>query len=117
MDTVAPEPPEPSETAEATAERAAPRRRWKVPTSIVVTFLGIALTAWLLPAFTRQWEDRQKSRELKADLIAQMSAATVKSVLAARGYTHSAKSGSDREVRDAAENAWLLDNLQLEARR
>src|SRR5262249_21299243 len=48
----------------------------RVPSSLIVTLIGIALTAWLLPAFTRQWDDRQKARDLKASLADEMSAAT-----------------------------------------
>jgi hypothetical protein len=40
---------------------------------LVVAVVGIALTAWLFPALTRQWDDRQKASELKAALVAQMS--------------------------------------------
>lgn len=42
--------------------------RLRVPTSVVVTLLGAALTVWLAPAFTRQWDDRQAARDLKAEL-------------------------------------------------
>ena len=42
--------------------------RPRVPTSVVVTLLGAALTVWLAPAFTRQWEDRQDARDLQAGL-------------------------------------------------
>jgi hypothetical protein len=73
--TVPPDAPGPSATADVSANSAAPRRRWRIPTSIVVTFLGIALTAWLLPAFTRQWDDRQKANELKARLVQEIAAA------------------------------------------
>lgn len=44
------------------------RRRFRVPTSVVATLLGAALTVWLAPAFTRQWDDRQAARELKVGL-------------------------------------------------
>ena len=84
MDTSERDAPERSATAEVPAERAAPRR-WKVPTSIVVTFLGIALTAWLLPAFTRQWEDRQKARELQAGIADNIALATAELVAAVGG--------------------------------
>jgi hypothetical protein len=77
MDAAAPEAAEPPETAEATAE---PRKRswWrvKIPTTVVVTLLGIALTAWLLPAFTRQWDDRQKVRQLQAQFADQIAVET-----------------------------------------
>jgi hypothetical protein len=46
--------------------------RVRVPTSVVVTLLGAALTVWLAPAFTRQWEDRQDARDLQAGLAEQV---------------------------------------------
>ena len=52
----------------------------RVPTSLVVTLIGIALTAWLLPAFTRQWDDRQKAHELKASIVTDMASATAQMV-------------------------------------
>src|SRR3954447_9135903 len=62
----------------------APRRR--VPTAVLVSILGIALSAWLLPAVTRQWDDRQKERELKAQIIAQMASSTAKAVVAGEAF-------------------------------
>jgi hypothetical protein len=50
----------------------------RVPTSLIVTLLGIALTAWLLPAFTRQWADRQNAHEVQAALVADMASATAR---------------------------------------
>jgi hypothetical protein len=41
-----------------------------------VTVLGIALTAWLLPAFTRQWDDRQKAQQVKSGIVANIAAAS-----------------------------------------
>jgi hypothetical protein len=76
---------------------------------VFVTLLGIALTAWLLPAITRQWDDRQKARELKADLVVQMSRATVSSVL--DGYYLFRKPTRFEPARDR----WRLNNLQIQA--
>src|SRR3954467_7064097 len=70
-----------SEVAES-SERG--RRRLRIPTSVFVTLLGIALTAWFLPAFTRQWDDRQKAHELKAALASQVAVATAKSMTRSR---------------------------------
>lgn len=90
-----------------------PRKRgWpriRVPTAVVLTILGAALTAWLLPAFTRQWEDRQKARELKADLVIQMSRTTVSSVL--DGYYVFRKPTRAEPAKDR----WRLNNLQIQA--
>jgi hypothetical protein len=44
------------------------RLRIRVPASVVVTLLGAALTVWLAPAFTRQWDDRKAARDLKVGL-------------------------------------------------
>jgi hypothetical protein len=41
----------------------------------VVTFIGLVLSAWLLPAITRQWDDRQKAHELKAAIVTDMASA------------------------------------------
>ena len=48
----------------------------RIPTSVIVTLLGISLTAWLLPAFTRQWDDRQKAHDLSVSLIGESAAAS-----------------------------------------
>jgi uncharacterized membrane protein YcjF (UPF0283 family) len=53
----------------------------RIPTSLLVTVIGIALTAWLLPAFTHQWNDRQKAQQLKAALAAQIAAATSQALI------------------------------------
>jgi hypothetical protein len=66
----------PAETR-AAAEKKRPLLR-RVPTSLVVTLLGIALSAWLLPAFTKQWSDRQKAHDLKAAIITDMASASAR---------------------------------------
>src|SRR5262252_3189899 len=52
------------------------RRIRRPPTSVVMTLLGLALTAWLFPAVARQWDDRQKATELRASLVAQIASAS-----------------------------------------
>ena len=98
----------------AAAEKKRPLLR-RVPTSVIVTVVGIALTAWLLPAFTRQWDDRQKARELKANLVAAMSEAAVKPIVIVRRY-YDPYTRREFAARDDAKGAWLLASLQLEAR-
>jgi hypothetical protein len=65
--------------AGAAVEKKRPLLR-RIPTPLIVTLLGIGLTAWLLPAFTRQWDDRQKAHEIKAALAFQIAAATADAV-------------------------------------
>lgn len=61
----------PEQTAaseETVAQEQRPRRegwRVRVPTSVLVTVTVAALSVWVAPAFTRQWDDRQKARELR----------------------------------------------------
>ena len=117
MDTVAPEAPEPSASAEATAERAAPvRRHRKVPTSVVVTFLGIALTAWLLPAFTHQRDDRQKVRELQAQFADAIAAGTATAL--AKGSVAASQPSSTigprRKALDPIETDWEIARTRLQ---
>src|SRR5215469_17017810 len=54
------------------------RRLRRPPTALLVTLLGIALTAWLLPAVTRQWNDRQSAHAVQAGIVSDMTAATAR---------------------------------------
>lgn len=67
----------PAENA-AEAEAGAPRerRRLHVPTSVLVTVLVAALSVWVAPAFTGQWEDRKQARQLQAQIAEQVAMAT-----------------------------------------
>lgn len=55
-------------------------RTFKLPTSVIVTVLGILLTAWLFPALTRQWNDRQKAHELKVGISNDIASATAQAL-------------------------------------
>ena len=97
----------------------------RIPTSLLVTLVGIALTAWLLPAFTRQWDDRQKSHELSASLGAQMAASTARVLedTRARFYHQAypifsgAKRGRHphRSSLPKAETDWSVAGFRIEA--
>lgn len=52
------------------------RRRLPVPTSVLLTVLLAALSVWVAPAFTRQWEDRKQARQLQAQIAEQVALAT-----------------------------------------
>jgi hypothetical protein len=97
-------------TAGATAEKMRRLLR-RVPTSLIVTLLGIALTAWLLPAFTRQLDDKQKAHALTSALVADMASAT------AHALTGGAAIWAGRPVDKAKiADAWSLESMQIEAR-
>jgi len=56
------------------------RRLRRPPTAVLVTLLGIVLTAWLLPAVTRQWNDRQSAHTVQAGIVSDMTAITARAL-------------------------------------
>lgn len=104
---------EPSE-AEAPAAPPNSRRRLRVPKAALVTVLGLALSAWLIPAMTRQWNDRQKEHELKAAVVADMASATAQALISGEAIwsgQHVTKQAAGR-----VRSQWALSSLELEAR-
>jgi hypothetical protein len=102
----------------------------RIPTSLLVTLIGIALTAWLLPAFTKQWDDRQKARELKVALVSEMSGATARALSEAHDImvrtsdrqAGSAKAGVPSALTEASwepmpapEKEWARSSVRIEA--
>src|SRR4051812_9873136 len=81
----------------------------RLPTSVVVTLLGVALTAWLLPAFTKQWDDRQKAHELKTAIVTDIASATAGAMIGGEAIW----SGKGVNNPHVAEN-WSLASLQIE---
>ena len=75
----------PAAEAPADAAPAAPaersRFRLRVPKALLITVLGFVLSAWLLPAMTRQWDDRQKVHELKAGVVSEMASVSAKALI------------------------------------
>jgi hypothetical protein len=70
------------------ATEAADRSSWRlrglfarVPTPIIVTVVGALLSAWVIPAVTRQWQDQQKARELKASLVTRIGRDTTEALV------------------------------------
>jgi hypothetical protein len=57
-------------------EEAASRGRFHIPSAATATLVGVALSAWLLPAITKQWDDRRSAHELKASLVGRIAAAS-----------------------------------------
>ena len=88
------------------------RRRWSLPVPLVVALVGAVLSVWILPAFTRQWDDRQKAREVKTQLFADI-AATLSSAVASdspiRGHARAPQS-------EAARRAWEVAQTTLRFR-
>jgi hypothetical protein len=109
-------PPAAEAPADAAPVVSAERSRFRprVPKAVLVTVLGFALSAWLVPAMTRQWDDRQKVHELKAGVVADMASVSARALLAGEAVW-SGQRPTARE-RKQFENEWGLSTLGLEAR-
>ena len=86
----------------------------RVPTSAIVTLLGIALTAWLLPALTRQRDDRQKAQELKAALVTDMAHASARVIVDSRHPIIRGPSASNQATLEKTLDAWELAGVQID---
>ncbi len=108
--------------AGAAAEEKRPLLR-RVPTSLIVTLLGIAISAWLIPAFTRQWDDRQKAHELKAAVLSEIAAASASAFTDAHAMVQRDVSSERSQISRArapsqispAERAWVAAYLKIDA--
>jgi hypothetical protein len=87
------------------------RRRLHIPTSVALTLGGAILTVLILPAFTRQWDDRQKARELQAALAQDVAASTAKAV----GDALAVLTGSESRNAPALAGEWERVRSRLEA--
>jgi hypothetical protein len=119
MDAGASEASEPSPAPEPDPRRRAHSRlhrlslpRLRIPTALLVTVVGIVLSAWLLPALTRQWDDRQKANELKVALVSDIAAASANAI----GDAGQIRAEGDRSLRARAVRAWAVATLELESR-
>jgi hypothetical protein len=98
------------------AEPSHERRRLQVPTSVLVTLLVALFSVFVGPAFARQWDDQQKSRELKAAIADEIAISTART-LAAGVYVARAQDRHDRLERLAnARNYWRPASLRIETK-
>jgi len=107
----------PSYVADAPADEAAAapaRRRLRIPKALLVTALGFALTAWLVPAMTRQWDDRQKEHALKAVVVADMGKDSAQALVGGEEIWSGQKLSSGQRAQIGKQ--WELAALEMEAR-
>jgi hypothetical protein len=116
-----------SEAAPAAEGEVEKKRRLlrRVPTSLVVTLVGIALSAWLFPALTRQWDDRKRARELQALVAEDITSASARVLTTGRdSLFHTAFSRTGRSLPrqlglvplSDSERGWSIATLQIEAK-
>jgi hypothetical protein len=108
-------------TNEAASEAKAPVEKkrsllHRIPTPLIVTLVGVALTAWLLPAFTKQWDDRQKARDLKAAIEADMASATADALTGGDTVVTSQSWAHPTFKAPAAETKWARTSLEIQAK-
>jgi hypothetical protein len=107
-----------AETPGATATVKAPPFARRVIKRATVAVLGVAVTAsvtaWLFPAMTRQWTDRQKEHELKAAVVADMAGATARALVG--GEAIWGRQPLTRQAQARVGDDWELSALAIEAR-
>ena len=119
----APAPAAPNENAApeeiAVEKEAVHGRRWRlhVPTSVLVTLLVAAVSVWLAPAFTRQWEDRKQARQLQAQVAEDVALATADLGQRINSLAVSNKSGIGiSNERQAVKDYWQIRQARIDAR-
>ena len=102
----------PPSAEDAPAPPTPTRRLLRLAKAAGLTVLGLALTAWLLPAMTRQWDDRQKEHELKAAVISDMASATARALVAGEAIWPRQTPSPE----PASTHAWDVSALEIAAR-
>jgi hypothetical protein len=99
--------------------------RWPawLPKTVVLTVALTLLTAWFLPALSRQWQDRQKARELKASLVSQIGKSTSETLITSSFLTWDrfqssrdpSRRGWNQEVFNRLDLQWRTSSAEVEA--
>jgi hypothetical protein len=107
----------PSQPSNGVREEKRPRRWLRASRAALVTILGLAVTAWLIPAMSRQWDDRQKEHDLKAGIVADMSTSTARALVGGEAIWSEVQrarmnQGQLTEIGDQ----WALSAVAIDAR-
>jgi hypothetical protein len=84
-----------------------------LPRTVLVTAGLTLLTAWLFPALTHQWQDRQKARELSAGLVTQVGKETSQALVTSDFFS----GGRPPFVLEHRFNQRLFNQLDLDWRK
>jgi hypothetical protein len=109
---------EPAERArESVPTRAVRSRWWWLPKPILITLFGAAISAWLVPAFTRQWQDRQKEREIKVALVSDIGDSTSDALVTSQYVANQAFPGGNGQAEyNRFSLDWARRSAQIEAK-
>lgn len=106
----------PAENAPAEETAAPARRRLRIPKAALITALTFALSAWLIPAMTRQWDDRQKEHELKAAVVADMGKDTAHALVGGEAIWSGQVKAPVPGKQTPTGTQWALAALEMESR-
>lgn len=82
-----------------------------MPTSVLVTLLVALLSVWIAPALARQWDDRQKARQLQAALAQDVAASSATAV----GDALAVLDGTESRDPHALARKWDTARSRIEA--
>jgi hypothetical protein len=90
---------------------------------LVIAGLAAAFSALLIPQFTRQWQDRQREKELKQSLLEQISTSSttaVRQAISLAGGQNRAAGGENGEratdIYAVLRNSWLIRRASARSR-
>jgi hypothetical protein len=92
-----------------------PKRRLKAPTTVLVTLLVALLSVAVGPALARQWDDRQRARELQVQLIELVWSTTAHIQAELRTFGYSQRQ-DPWPIRDAIFDGWEVPRLEVETK-
>ena len=102
---------------ESVPPRAVRSRWWWLPKPILLTLFGAAISAWLVPAFTRQWQDRQKEREIKVALVSEIGDSTSDALVTSQYVANKAFPGGNGQAEyNRFSLDWARRSAQIEAK-
>jgi hypothetical protein len=94
-----------------------------LPKSVLVTAAVTLVTAWLFPALSHQWQDRQKAKELTAALVSRIGKDTSKALVTSSFISYhrfpSAGDGSangfNQQLFNRLDLEWRTSSAEIEA--
>jgi hypothetical protein len=98
-------------------------RRISVPKPLLATVAATLATAWIFPALSHQWQDRQKAKELTAGLVTQVGSDTSGALVTSSFLTNNrfpsssdpSRPGFNQEVFNRLDLEWRTSAAEIEA--
>jgi hypothetical protein len=101
------------------------RPRWlaNIPKTIVATVVVTLLSAWIFPALSHQWQDRQKAREMTASIVSQIGKNTSDALITSAFVNFNrfpssddpSRRGFNQDVFNQLDREWRTSSAEVEA--